>query len=115
MGHVSYRAGLTEPETAVFAACIGWPELGAFDWGSHDGPETSATLIVQVESFGSGPAMQLAGPGLEHPTTVRLGLPQGVEALWRPNHAAFPRGVDVILCAGSALAALPRSVRMEAA
>jgi len=41
------------------------------------------------------------------------GLPPGFLAEWEANRALFPRGVDVILCAGDHLAALPRTVRIE--
>jgi alpha-D-ribose 1-methylphosphonate 5-triphosphate synthase subunit PhnH len=37
------------------------------------------------------------------------GLPDGFAARWAANRAAFPRGVDVILCAGRDVAALPRT------
>jgi len=42
------------------------------------------------------------------------GLPADFAARWAANHALFPRGVDVILCAGTSVAALPRSVTVEA-
>jgi alpha-D-ribose 1-methylphosphonate 5-triphosphate synthase subunit PhnH len=34
-------------------------------------------------------------------------------SIWRRNHALFPRGVDLILCAGDKLTALPRTVAIE--
>ena len=43
------------------------------------------------------------------------GLPADFVAVWQRNHALFPRGVDLILCAGTPLAALPRSVSIEEA
>jgi alpha-D-ribose 1-methylphosphonate 5-triphosphate synthase subunit PhnH len=41
------------------------------------------------------------------------GLPGDFVARWAANHALFPRGVDLVLCAGERLAALPRSVAIE--
>ncbi|HZF78124.1 MAG TPA: phosphonate C-P lyase system protein PhnH [Acetobacteraceae bacterium] len=41
------------------------------------------------------------------------GLPPGFVAAWGANRARFPRGIDVILCAGDRVAALPRTVRIE--
>jgi hypothetical protein len=38
------------------------------------------------------------------------GAPLGFLAAWQANRARVPRGVDVILCAGERLAALPRTV-----
>ena len=102
------------PEMAAFAVCLALPPLDAFGWGSHDGPETSTTVILQVARFDAGPALRLAGPGLQAPETVRLGLPGDFAARWRANRAAFPRGVDLVVCAGTAVAALPRSVSVEA-
>jgi alpha-D-ribose 1-methylphosphonate 5-triphosphate synthase subunit PhnH len=41
------------------------------------------------------------------------GLPADFVAVWQRNHALFPRGVDLILCAGRSVAALPRSVSVS--
>jgi alpha-D-ribose 1-methylphosphonate 5-triphosphate synthase subunit PhnH len=41
------------------------------------------------------------------------GLPDDFADLWRANRRLFPCGVDLILCAGDHLAALPRSVTIE--
>jgi alpha-D-ribose 1-methylphosphonate 5-triphosphate synthase subunit PhnH len=41
------------------------------------------------------------------------GLPPDFAALWAANHALFPRGVDLMLCAGNDVAALPRSVTVK--
>jgi alpha-D-ribose 1-methylphosphonate 5-triphosphate synthase subunit PhnH len=41
------------------------------------------------------------------------GLPAGFASAWQENHALFPRGVDIVLCAGTSLAALPRSVALQ--
>ena len=105
---------LNEPARAAFAVCLALPPLERFDWGTHDRPEASATLIVQLPHFGTGPRLRLAGPGLRDAQTVCLGpLPGDFPARWRANRAAFPRGVDLVLCAGAQLAALPRSVAVE--
>ena len=109
-------ATLSEPDEAAFAVCLGLPPLDRFAWGTHEGPETSATVIVQLPHFEAGPRLRLHGPGLEAPLTVCLGpLPHDFGARWQANRAAFPRGVDLVLCAGDALAALPRSVTVEMA
>lgn len=99
---------------AAFVAATVMPELGALAQGSDEGPEDSATLVLQVAALGSGPALRLSGPGLRVPEELRVeGLPAGFVAAWGRNHALFPRGVDIILCAGDRLAALPRSVRIS--
>jgi alpha-D-ribose 1-methylphosphonate 5-triphosphate synthase subunit PhnH len=87
------------------------PDLAALPSGTDEMPETSATVILQVRALGSGRRFVLEGPGLRWPTELRVdGLPADFVSVWQRNHALFPRGVDVILCAGRKLAALPRSV-----
>jgi alpha-D-ribose 1-methylphosphonate 5-triphosphate synthase subunit PhnH len=43
------------------------------------------------------------------------GLPADFATIWQRNHALFPRGIDLILCAGNQLTALPRSVTVREA
>ena len=107
---------LVDPGAAAFPVCLGLPPLTTFNWGSHDGPEDSATVILQRPSFEDGPRLRLSGPGLRQPETIRLGvLPENFIEEWQANHAAYPRGVDLVLCAGSRLAALPRTLTIEVA
>jgi alpha-D-ribose 1-methylphosphonate 5-triphosphate synthase subunit PhnH len=92
------------------------PGLSLLNPGSHEWPETSTTLILQLPALGSGAAFRLSGPGLAAPTLLRAdGLPDDFAARWADNHAKFPCGIDLILCAGDRLAALPRSVTVEEA
>ena len=49
----------------------------------------------------------VAGGLAAHHLTVE-GAPEGFLAAWARNRGRFPIGVDVILCAGDRLAALPR-------
>jgi alpha-D-ribose 1-methylphosphonate 5-triphosphate synthase subunit PhnH len=90
------------------------PALEAFEPGTDERPELSATVVVQVPALAAGRGVRLTGPGIE--TTTRLEV-SGAPGLWpglRANAARFPRGVDVIVCAGAGLAALPRTTRVEA-
>ena len=105
---------LTEPNAAMFGVCLDLPPLDAFEWGSHDEPESGATIILQRPSLATGPLLRLSGPGLQDPVTLRLGLPEDFASRWAANHAAFPRGVDIILCTDEGVAALPRSLHVEA-
>jgi alpha-D-ribose 1-methylphosphonate 5-triphosphate synthase subunit PhnH len=99
-----------------FALALSLPDLAALPAGSHEAPETSATLVLQVQSLGSGQRLCLEGPGLHEPAALAVaGLPSGFAAIWQRNHALFPRGIDVVLCAGTLLAALPRSVTVREA
>jgi alpha-D-ribose 1-methylphosphonate 5-triphosphate synthase subunit PhnH len=97
-----------------FALALTLPELATLPAGSHEAPESAATLILQVNAFGCGRTYRLAGPGLRVPALLSVdGLPAGFASAWQENHALFPRGVDIVLCAGSSIAALPRSVALQ--
>lgn len=101
---------------ARFILAASLPELATLEAGSHDGPEDSSTVILQLAALEGGPALRLSGPGLAAPTGFApAGLPADFVAQWARNHAAFPRGVDLVLCAPATVAALPRSVRIEEA
>lgn len=99
------------PAQAVFGVEAALPDLSAYPPGTAEVPEASATIIVQVAALGTGAAFTLAGPGLRTPETFRAtGLPANFAAIWAASHAQYPCGIDLILCCGTHLAALPRSV-----
>lgn len=103
-------------ESAEFGLAAALPDLTRFPAGTHEAPETSATLVVQVTALGSGARYQLSGPGLREPAVLDVtGLPADFANIWTQNRALFPRGVDLVLCAGTALTALPRSVTLKEA
>lgn len=105
---------VARPEEARFAFCADGarlPAFAAFAQGEADYPDRSTTLVVQVAGFDDG-ALRLTGPGIAtwrdfgaHP------LPADFADRLAANAAAFPLGVDLILCAPGAVAALPRTVR----
>jgi alpha-D-ribose 1-methylphosphonate 5-triphosphate synthase subunit PhnH len=105
-------AEVTEtPGEAAFALALSLPELSALSAGSHEMPEASTTLILQIAALGTGAHYRLSGPGLrESVVLAAVGLPADFVASWQQNHALYPRGVDIVLCAGTTLTALPRSV-----
>ncbi len=101
---------------AAFVVTKSMPDLALLATGTDEAPESAATLILQVSALGTGPAFRLAGPGLKAPTTFRAeGLPPDFAARWAANHALFPRGIDLVLCAGTQLAAIPRSITVTEA
>jgi alpha-D-ribose 1-methylphosphonate 5-triphosphate synthase subunit PhnH len=105
---------IADPAQAAFALALALPDLAALPNGTDEAPETSATVILQVDGFDDGRRYRLAGPGLRTPEIVSIGgLPPDFAAIWQGNRGLFPRGVDLILCAGDRLAALPRSVSIE--
>jgi alpha-D-ribose 1-methylphosphonate 5-triphosphate synthase subunit PhnH len=103
-------------ERSMFAMALSLPDLTTLPNGTDETPETAATIILQVKALNTGRKFILAGPGLREPTDLLAdGLPSDFEAIWQRNHALFPRGIDLILCAGSQLTALPRGVTVKEA
>lgn len=102
-------------EAAFLLACGAPPALHGLAQGTEEEPHRSATLIVQVAALEEGSGWRLTGPGIEREHHLLAeGLPAEFPAAWAANRALFPRGVDLILCAGRRLAALPRTVALEA-
>lgn len=103
------------PRAARFALATGAaPMLDALDPGTEEEPQLSATLILQVAALEAGSGWRLTGPGIEHAHHLHVtGLPADFLAQWRAQRPLFPCGVDVILCAGTRLAAMPRTVQIE--
>ena len=105
------------PDAARFALitdAVAIPPFDAFDAGTAEYPDRSATLIVQVRALLPGTGRRLTGPGIERETRLEVaGVSEGFWGWARGNHALFPRGVDMLLSAGRTLAALPRTTRVE--
>jgi len=107
-------ATVARQDACGFALTLALPDLDRLPAGTHESPEASATVICQVAGFDTGRAFRLTGPGLRGPTLLTVnGLPRDFVSIWRRNHAMFPRGIDLILCAGDRLTALPRTVTIE--
>jgi alpha-D-ribose 1-methylphosphonate 5-triphosphate synthase subunit PhnH len=108
-------AGL--PGVAAFAAIAdakAMPPLSAFEIGSADSPERSATLFLEIPSLDDGPAIEWRGPGIKDMQVVRLGgLPDNFWAQWQANHAIFPQGVDIVFTCADAAIGLPRTTRVR--
>jgi alpha-D-ribose 1-methylphosphonate 5-triphosphate synthase subunit PhnH len=99
---------------SAFALARTLPNLATLNTGTDEAPESATTLVLQVAALGTGPAFTLSGPGLKSPAAFRAeGLPPDFAARWAENHALFPRGIDLILCAGTTLAAIPRSITVQ--
>jgi alpha-D-ribose 1-methylphosphonate 5-triphosphate synthase subunit PhnH len=99
---------------AVIADARHLPSVDAFDAGTDERPDLSATLVLQVDDLRSGRGRRLTGPGIDGDVWLEV---LGAPGLWeaaRANAVRFPRGVDFIVCAGDRLAALPRTSRVGA-
>jgi alpha-D-ribose 1-methylphosphonate 5-triphosphate synthase subunit PhnH len=99
---------------AAFAFVSGaLPAFDAFAAGSLEYPDRSTTLVVQVQSFNQGDELLLSGPGIAGMRRFSAEpLPPDFRTRLIANREMCPRGVDLILVSESAVAALPRSVRV---
>lgn len=124
-GYLSFHTGApcaADSAQADFALIIdgtALPPLDVFRKGTDELPECSATVIVQVADIvaaepGAG-AWVLTGPGIDGSAGLTVtGLRDDLPVDLARNAGRFPRGVDLIFCAGARLAALPRTTRVEA-
>ncbi|WP_404367423.1 phosphonate C-P lyase system protein PhnH [Marinobacter sp.] len=105
-----------EPGRAEFALIT--PDLDGdltlFAQGSHEYPDRSTTLIVQVQSLDAPGAWTLSGPGIDG--IRRVGV-AGLDPRWprmlADNLGRFPCGVDLLFTAGTSLMGLPRTTQVE--
>ena len=89
------------------------PEIQAVALGTHEYPDRSATLVIQVSGFRAGD-VELSGPGIRAAADFGVeGLGASFWAAMAENHARFPVGIDVIFTSGKAIAALPRSTAIK--
>lgn len=115
-GWIAFHAGAPQAPRAAAAFALALTPMGltGFATGTDDGPEEAATLILQVSALGAGQALRISGPGLAAHARLRVdGLASGFVAEWAANRRLFPRGVDLILCAGDRLTAFPRTLMIE--
>jgi alpha-D-ribose 1-methylphosphonate 5-triphosphate synthase subunit PhnH len=93
-----------------------WPSL---DQGSDEAPQASATLVLELPVLSEQPPalpsqrLVLRGPGIAHSHTLYL---DGLGAdFWQTRAAsasAYPCGIDLILCCGETIAAVPRTTHV---
>lgn len=80
--------------------------------GSDYYPDDGATVIIRA-SIGSGPALRLAGPGVDGALTLQLdSLPDG---FWKARTARlrYPMGFDLFFVDGARVVGIPRSTAVE--
>ena len=104
-------------QKAAFAVLLNagaLPLLNTFAIGTVEAPERAATLLIEVPSFESGPAVEWRGPGIQHIEVVRIaGLPDDFWLQWQANNASFPQGIDIIFTCADAVLGLPRTTRVR--
>lgn len=98
--------------TADFCVASTRPALTNLRQGTDATPEDGATLILDVERL-EGALFELFGPGLQTPVTMPLPLDPAFIEEWQTQSHNAPRGVDIILCAGQQILALPRSLQIK--
>jgi alpha-D-ribose 1-methylphosphonate 5-triphosphate synthase subunit PhnH len=110
-----FHAGvrLTAQSAADFVMARDDFDLAQLKQGTDDEPEDGATLVLDVASLESGREFRLTGPGIETETRVMLPLTAAFMTGWRKQALNRPRGVDVILCHGTRIMGLPRSLTIE--
>ena len=102
-----------EAAFAVVADALDLPPLGSFQAGSDEYPDRSTTVIVQVGDITDGTGRRLIGPGIDGERRLSLeGVSGRIWGMLRENQGLFPRGIDVVITAGSRLLGLPRSTRV---
>jgi len=105
------------PEAASFAFAVDprqLPDFDSFALGSADYPDRSTTIVLLVDSFHAGPTLVLSGPGIrDRRSFCAAPLPNDIVERLAANRKLFPRGVDLLLVCADAVAALPRSVRLQ--
>jgi alpha-D-ribose 1-methylphosphonate 5-triphosphate synthase subunit PhnH len=104
-----------ERSAAAFAVLDGAPcGLASFAQGTPEYPDTSATLICQVEGLREDGPLILRGPGIRDRASLGLSpFPAPFLEEWEGNQARFPRGVDTIWVSGKTIVGLPRTTRLE--
>ena len=89
------------------------PPFERFALGTNEYPDRSTTVIIQVESLDRGPGFELRGPGIDGAATLQATIkPPDLFERLRCNETLFPRGIDVLLVADDAVAAIPRTTRV---
>lgn len=81
--------------------------------GSLLSPEQGATLVLDCQAVGEGPAVRLCGPGIAGTAELRA---LGLDPRWWAARAAWcapPLGVDLVLCDARRIACIPRSSAVE--
>ena len=105
-----------DPARAAFALVSDVTQLPALDrfaLGSAEYPDTSTTIAVALPSLSGGPSLTLRGPGINGTRTIApAGLPADFVAQWADNRELFPRGIDLLLVADTAVIGLPRTTRI---
>jgi alpha-D-ribose 1-methylphosphonate 5-triphosphate synthase subunit PhnH len=88
---------------------------GLFALGTQEYPDRSTTLVIELAGLEGGRRLALTGPGIQSVAEIApAGLPETFLRTWADNRALFPRGIDLVLTAGSSFLCLPRTTKIIA-
>jgi alpha-D-ribose 1-methylphosphonate 5-triphosphate synthase subunit PhnH len=118
-GYLAFHCGaprVSTPGEALFAFSgnpATLPPLDSFALGTAEFPERATTLVIEVGALAEGAGVLLRGPGIRGERHLDVaGLPARFWAERAALAELFPRGIDLVLAAGGALAAVPRSTQV---
>ncbi|QPT39688.1 carbon-phosphorus lyase complex subunit [Oligella ureolytica] len=85
--------------------------------GSREAPEDGAMVVIEIDAISESSGslcVEATGAGL--PAARRMffsGLNEGVITDHIALHDSYPCGIDLLLCAGKKMVAIPRHLRLE--
>jgi len=95
------------------------PEFDRFAHGTDEHPERSATVFIECQSLTVGATFTAHGPGIRDAQRIAISRPDPdladrLRMLSIANARRFPTGIDLVFTCGASIAAIPRSVRLDA-
>lgn len=89
------------------------PDLEELAPGTHEYPDRSATMVIEVQAFRDSD-IEVSGPGIPVPSGFgAAGIGATFWEAMARNHDRFPLGIDVIFVTPRSMAALPRSTAIR--
>lgn len=100
----------SKADFAIIAKNSTLPDLDMFSAGTPEGPDKSATIILEVKNLNEGTTYITAGPGIKEENQFSAtGLDEKLLDHMRRNKAIFPMGTDVIITAAEKIVCLTRT------
>ncbi|HEV2675571.1 MAG TPA: phosphonate C-P lyase system protein PhnH [Aliidongia sp.] len=90
------------------------PALADLPLGSDAYPDQGAPLVIEVATLAADGPLVLEGPGIDGQAHLAVGgLPPSFWSRRAALAPLFPRGIDILLCHGDRLVALPRTTAVR--
>ena len=103
-----------EATFAIVHSSDTFSSLSEFAQGTHEYPDRSTTVLLQVEQLIDIGNIELTGPGIATKTNFNAG--NLAPTFWNDviaNHPNYPLGIDLIFVAKNRIAAIPRSILIK--